>query len=97
MPPQWLFDKWKHQDEAIMAIRRISERKQAEKIEPARATWRELRDVLSPGAWKELELLIRGGYIKVYEAINFDTYEVDNYAVAELWNSRNKKPSFLGG
>ena len=58
-------------------IRRICEKKRAEGRVPARATWRELRDIFTADEFKMLSWLIESKVIKVTEAINWNTYEVD--------------------
>lgn len=58
-------------------IRRICEKKRAEGREPARATWRELRDLLTEDEFKMLDHLIKVGVVKVFPAVNWDTYEMD--------------------
>ena len=58
-------------------IRRICEKKRAEGRVPARVTWRELRDIFTADEFKMLSWLIESKVIKVTEAINWNTYEVD--------------------
>lgn len=58
-------------------IRRICEKKRAEGQVPARATWRELRDLLTEDEFKMMDHLIKVDVVKVFPAVNWDTYEVD--------------------
>ena len=58
-------------------IRRICEKKRAEGRVPARATWRELRDLLTEDEFKMMDHLIKVNIVKVFPAVNWNTYEVD--------------------
>lgn len=58
-------------------IRRICDRKKQEGKFPPRATWRELRDLLTEDEFKMLDHLIKVEIVKVYPSINYNTYEVD--------------------
>lgn len=70
-------------------IRRICEKKKAEGITPARATWRELRDEFEDKHFRHLEFLVEQGVATKVRAINYDTYEIDYPAwealVRRLW------------
>ena len=58
-------------------IRRICEKKRADKVDPPRATWRELRDALTADEQMMLSRLVKVGVVRATQAINYDTYEVD--------------------
>lgn len=58
-------------------IRRICDRKEQEGKFPPRATWRELRDLLTEDEFKMMDHLKKVGVVKVFPAVNWDTYEVD--------------------
>ena len=61
----------------VKTIRRICEQKKEEGKFPARASWRELLDVLTEDEFKMLNHLIKWDVVTVYPAVNFDTYEAD--------------------
>lgn len=61
----------------VKTIRRICEQKAQEGKFPPRATWRELRDVLTEDEFKMLNHLIKWDVVTVYPGVNFDTYETD--------------------
>lgn len=58
-------------------INGICERKEREKIFPARAKWRELRDVFSEEHWPILNDMVRRGLITKQDTINYPTYSVN--------------------
>lgn len=61
----------------VVAIQRICDRKKEQGQVPARATWRELRDVLTIDEQAMLKRLVENGVIDVERAINWDTYKVN--------------------
>ena len=68
-------------------IDKIVDRKKREGIHPARAKWRELRDVLKEEHWPLLEDMVRRGVITQQNTINYPTYAVD-------WVAYNKEVEF---
>lgn len=73
-------------EEALMisvekAIRRIVDFRKEHKIVPARAPWRELREVLTPEEWTKLEQMVKIGLVKEYRGIHYPSYEVDYTAL----------------
>lgn len=62
----------------------IVERKKRDKVEPARAKWRELRDILKDEHWPILDDMVKRGLITREETINYPTYAVD-------WAAYNKE------
>jgi hypothetical protein len=59
------------------AIDKIVSEKEKKGIHPARATWRELRDVLKEEHWPLLDELVELDRVKKYDSINYPTYEVN--------------------
>lgn len=72
-------------------IRSIVDRKNAEGIVPARATWQELRDVFDERHFEHLDFLIKRGVVKVTEALNYDTYEIDYPAYERMMAQQKRK------
>lgn len=68
-------------------INDICERKEREKIFPARAKWRELRDVFSEEHWPILDDMVRRGLIDKQTTINYPTYSVN-------WAKYNEERAF---
>lgn len=58
-------------------IRRIIDFRLAHKIVPARAPWRELRDVLNEEEMGKLQQLVELGAVKEYRGIHYPSYEID--------------------
>lgn len=69
------------------AIDGIVERKKREKRLPARASWRELRDILQEEHWAHLEAMIKRGVVVEYRGIHYSTYEVN-------WAAYNDEEAF---
>lgn len=70
-------------------IRCIIDKKRKNNIIPARATWRELRDVLTEGEWAKLESMVASGLIREYRGICYPSYEMD-YAKYNQFIADNK-------
>lgn len=70
---------WSSQDNVIESIRRVVKEKIRRNIQPARATPRELRNVLSEVEQREfLPQLISFGVVNVQRTINSCSYAVDD-------------------
>lgn len=72
------------------AIRRIVDFRKEHKIVPARAPWRELREVLTPEEWIKLEQMVKIGLVKEYRGIHYPSYEVD-YTAFQFFKQEEKK------
>lgn len=59
------------------AIDGIVFEKRKKGIHPARATWRELRDILKEEHWPLLDELVELDRVKKFDSINYPTYEVN--------------------
>lgn len=73
-------------EEALMisvekAIRRIVDFRKEHKIVPARAPWRELKDVLTAEEWDKLERMVKLGIVKEYRGLHYPSYEIDYTAL----------------
>lgn len=63
------------------AIRRIVDFRKEHKIVPARAPWRELKDVLTAEEWDKLERMVKLGIVKEYRGLHYPSYEIDYTAL----------------
>lgn len=63
------------------AIRRIVDFRKEHKIVPARAPWRELRDVLTAEEWEKLHRMVKLGIVKEYRGLHYPSYEIDYTAL----------------
>ena len=68
---------WGSQDNVLSAIRRVCKEKRWRNIQPARATLREIRNMLSEVEQREyLPQLISFGVVNEQRAVNSTSYEV---------------------
>lgn len=75
--------------ELVKKIEKIIAFKNEHRIVPARATWRELRDVLNQEEWEKLEALVPHGVFKKYDGIHYASYEID-YLKLRQWENMAK-------
>lgn len=90
--PQRYWITWRHQDKVIREIEHICRVKKQKAIEPARATWRELREVLDEVEQIEyLPNLVALNVITKQRILSGESYAVNWQRVNQLWEERKDK------